>query len=172
MASFADQMATFTDHLRSSIRDRGESLVRVHEATGSLLADARTFMKDVTDKHQSMAQELTATLAAHRADRVEKVGAMRHEHQESLQQMRHDMRTMLDEANTARFEAVAQLRNEAQQARAALSDDLRRASQAWHAFAASRSAACPAEAESAAKDGESPARPSRRSGKKHQHHTK
>jgi hypothetical protein len=170
MASFADQMATFTDHLRSSIRDRGESLVRVHEATGTLLTDARTFMNDVTVEHQSMAQELTATLAAHRTERTEKAGAMRHEHQESLQQMRHDMRTMLNEANTARLEAVAELRNEAQQTRAALSDDLRKASQAWHEFAAG--SARPAAAEPVAKDHSSPARPSRRPGKKNQHHAK
>jgi hypothetical protein len=170
MASFADQMATFTDHLRSSIRDRGESLVRVHEATGTLLNDARTFMNDVTVEHQSMAQELTATLAAHRTERTEKVGAMRHEHQESLQQMRHDMRTMLDESNAARLAAVADLRNEAQQTRAALSDDLRKASQAWHAFTAG--SARPSAAEPATKDHTSPARPSRRPGKKNQHHTK
>ena len=61
-----------------------------------------------------MAQELTATLAAHRADRMETVGAMRHNHQESLQQMQRDLHAMLDETNKARHEAVTQFRTEAQ----------------------------------------------------------
>ena len=40
MATFADRMTSFTEHLAASIQQRDEALNRVHQATEGLLAGA------------------------------------------------------------------------------------------------------------------------------------
>ncbi len=66
MTSFADRMNGFTNHLQSSIQERGDALTRVHGATNLLLDGARKFMSDVAHDHQAMASELRATLDTQR----------------------------------------------------------------------------------------------------------
>ena len=68
MASFAESMKGFTDHLQSSIQERGDALTRINGATDLLLDDTKEFMSDVAHDHRTMAAELRATLDAHRVE--------------------------------------------------------------------------------------------------------
>jgi gas vesicle protein len=138
MADFADRMKTFTDHLKASIDSRGEALSRVHAATEELLGDARTFLGNVTEEHQTMARELRETMDAHREDRTQKVAEMRNNHQASLRAMREDLNHMLSETHKTRCEDVNQLCTEFRETRHALAKDLSQAASAWREFAASR----------------------------------
>jgi gas vesicle protein len=135
MAEFADRMKSFTDHLRSSIQNRGEALSQVHEATEHLRDDARTFLSNVADEHRTRAEELHATLASHRKECNQKVSEMRQGHQDSLRTMRQDLQHMLSESRKARQDAVHELTETFQHTRHELADDLREASNAWHEFA-------------------------------------
>ena len=139
MASFAESMKGFTEHLQSSIQERGDALTRINGATGLLLDDTKEFMSDVAHDHRTMAAELRATLDAHRVEQSERVATLRHHHREALRQIRDDLRQMLDASNQSRREALHQLRETFHQAQHELADDLREASSAWREFAAGRS---------------------------------
>jgi hypothetical protein len=138
MAHFADSMKTFTDHLKTSIDNRGEDLSRIHAATEELLGDARTFLGTVTEEHKTMARDLRESMDAHRKDCCEKVAEMRNNHQESLRTMRGDLNHMLSETRKARCEDVNQLCTEFRETRKSVAKDLSEAASAWREFAASR----------------------------------
>jgi ElaB/YqjD/DUF883 family membrane-anchored ribosome-binding protein len=135
MAEFADRMKSFTDHLRGSVRARGEALSRVHAATEHLRDGARTFLGQVADEHREWADGLHATLASHRKEGSRRVSEMRHGHQDSLRKMRHDLHHMLSQSRKARQDAVHEMTETFQHDRHELAQDLREASHAWHAFA-------------------------------------
>jgi len=138
MAEFADRMKSFTDHLKTSIEMRGEALARVHSATEELLGDARTFLGNVANEHQTMAHELRETMDANRKDGSRKLAELRNAHQESLCSMREDLNHMLSETRKTRHENVNQLNNQFRETRQAIAKDLSEASSAWREFAASR----------------------------------
>jgi hypothetical protein len=106
MANFADGMKAFTDRLKSSIDDRGESLAQVHQATTNLLDGAREFLENVSLEHDARAEQVHAFMANSRANRQETVGAMRDMHRESLAAMSEEMHRTLGEATKARVEEV------------------------------------------------------------------
>jgi len=140
MAGFADRMKSFTDHLRASIESREDALSEVHAATEQLLDNARTFLGNVAEEHQTRAEELRATLASHRTECRQKVADMRQTHQDSLRKMRDDLHHTLSETRKARQDAVQGMTETFQQARFDLADDLRQASNAWRSFASGNSA--------------------------------
>jgi chromosome segregation ATPase len=136
MAEFADRMKSFTDHLRTSIEMRNEALAQVHSSTEDLRTRARAFMDQTADEHRNRAEELHATLAAHREDCRQRAAELRENHQESLRRTRTDMQRMLSESRKARQDSVNELRHSYEHARNELAMDLREASFAWRAFAA------------------------------------
>lgn len=146
MTTFADRMLSFTENLQASIRDRGESLCRVHRSTGDLREAARGFMADMARDHQAMSEDLRHRLATQRAEQQERVEAMRNRHRDSLRTMRDELRQVLDNTNEARHDAVQQMREGFQEAHAALSSDLRGAAEAWQNFVATRGGAAAHEA--------------------------
>jgi dsDNA-specific endonuclease/ATPase MutS2 len=138
MAEFADRMKSFTDHLRTSIEMRNEALAQVHSSTEDLRHGARAFMDQTADEHRDRAEELHATLAAHREGCRQRAADLREHHQESLRKTRNEMHRMLSESRKARQDTVNELRHTFEHARNELAMDLREASFAWRAFAARR----------------------------------
>lgn len=106
MAEFTESMKAFTDRLRSSIDDRGESLARVHRATTDLLDGARDFLEGVSLEHDARAEQVHAFMADSRAHRRETVKAMADSHRENLAAMSDEMHRTLDEATKGRIEEV------------------------------------------------------------------
>jgi CRISPR/Cas system-associated protein Cas10 (large subunit of type III CRISPR-Cas system) len=106
MADFTMNMKAFTDRLKSSIDDRGESLTRVHQATTDLLDGARDFLKNVSLEHDARSESVHAFMSNSRANREETVKAMRDSHCESLAAMSAEMHQALNEATKARVEEV------------------------------------------------------------------
>jgi hypothetical protein len=106
MADFTESMKAFTDRLKSSIDDRGESLTRVHQATTNLLDGARDFLTNVSLEHDARSESVHAFMSNSRANRQETVKAMRDSHCESLAAMSAEMHRALDEATKARVEEV------------------------------------------------------------------
>jgi uncharacterized coiled-coil DUF342 family protein len=84
------------------------------------------------------AEELRATLEAHRAGCCEAVAEMRHAHQEALRTMRDELNHTLSEARRTRQEATSRMCETFRQARHELAADLGSAAATWRAFAASR----------------------------------
>jgi hypothetical protein len=138
MTTFADHMRSFTDHLQTTIQERGEALAQVRQATDDVREGAREFLGDVVHEHQAMATELRATLDTHRAERRDRVATLRQHHREELQRMRSDLHHMLGENQTARHDTMQRLRSTFHEAQRELAGDLREASLAWRAFAATR----------------------------------
>ncbi len=138
MAEFADRMKSFTDHLRSSIESRDAALGHVHAAAEGLFQRTEAFMGHVADEHRARAEELQATMAAHRRECSQKVAELRQNHQQSLEKMRSDLKHMLSQTRATRQDTVNQMSNSFQHARNQLALDLREASNAWRQFAASR----------------------------------
>ncbi|HEX8204091.1 MAG TPA: hypothetical protein VF590_26680 [Isosphaeraceae bacterium] len=138
MGRFTDNMATFTDHLRSSIAERGEFLAGVTQSTHELQEGARAFMDGVARDHRARADELNGFLTSFRTELHERATELRNRHQDGLRQMRHDLHETLDANQKARHEAVAQMSAAFRDARHQVADDLRQASAAWHKFAAER----------------------------------
>ena len=134
MNMFADRMRLLTEHLAGSIRDREESLTRVHEATDGVLTSARSFMNGVAKEHQEMSEELRETLEANRAARCQNVAELRHRHQEALEKARTELRRTLGEARSTRLNAVSQLKHGFHTEQRALASDLKAAAGLWHAF--------------------------------------
>ena len=106
MADFTESMKAFTDRLKSSIDDRGESLAHIHQATTDLLEGARGFLENISLEHDARAEQVHTFMANNRASRRETVGAMRDAHRESLAAMSDEMRRSLDEATKSRVEEV------------------------------------------------------------------
>jgi sulfite reductase alpha subunit-like flavoprotein len=140
MAEFADRMKSFTDHLRTSIKMRNESLAQVQSSTEDLRNRARAFMEQTSDEHRERAEELHATLAAHREECRERAAELREKHQESLRKTRTDLQRMLSAARKARQDTANELRHSFQHARNELALDLHEAAAAWQAFAAGHDA--------------------------------
>ena len=135
MNPFADRMRSLTEHLTVSIRDRGESLTRVHEATDGILGAARSFMHDVAEQHQEMAEDLRETMTANRAERCQNVAELRHRHRESLNKAAAEVRRILGDARKARLESVSQMKQGFHKDQNALARDLQAAAGLWQAFA-------------------------------------
>ncbi len=121
MADFTESMKAFTDRLKSSIDDRGDSLARVHQATTDLLDGARDFLENVSLEHQARAEHVHAFMSASRAHRCETVNAMRESHRESLAAMSDEMHRTLDEATQSRVEECQRIHG--RQSRLSLRDE-------------------------------------------------
>jgi DNA-binding TFAR19-related protein (PDSD5 family) len=106
MADFTESMKAFTDRLKSSIDERGESLANIHQATTDLLGGARDFLENVALEHSTRAEQVHAFMSSSRANREETVKAMRDSHCESLAAMSDEMHRALDEATKSRVEEV------------------------------------------------------------------
>jgi ElaB/YqjD/DUF883 family membrane-anchored ribosome-binding protein len=136
--SFTDRMASFTEHLKTSIQERDESLAETRHAAQDVLKAAQEFVTDVAADHRVMGEALHAELTADREARSDCVAEMRHQHKASLDQMRDEMQTSLDATRQARQEAVHQMREAFTVARCEVAADLQGAAKAWKAFAARR----------------------------------
>jgi len=138
MAEFADRMKSFTDHLRSSIESRNAALAHVHAEAEHLFERTQAFMGNVAEQHRARAEELQATMAAHRKECRQRAAELRDNHQKSLEKMRCDLKHMLSQTRATRQDTVKEMSNSFQHARNQLALDLREASNAWRQFAASR----------------------------------
>jgi predicted nucleic acid-binding Zn-ribbon protein len=138
MAEFADRMKSFTDHLRGSIEMRNEAIAQVHASAEDLRGRARAFMDQTAHEHRNRADELRATLTAHREECRQRAAELRENHKESLRKTRTDLHRMLSETRKLRQDTVHELCHTFEHARNELAKDLREASFAWHAFAARR----------------------------------
>jgi len=132
MADFHDRMTVFTDSLRASIEDRGESLAHVRQETVNLLGDARAFLDDVAREHKTRAEDLHEFLATTRANRDESVSAMRERHQEFLgsvaaehQARAEDVNAFLADSRDHRMETVGAMRDSHREALDTMRDELR-----------------------------------------------
>ena len=106
MADFTESMKAFTDRLKSSIDDRGESLARVHQATTDLLDGAREFLENVSLEHDARAEQVHAFMSDSRAHRCETVKAMLDSHRENLATMSEELHNTLDQATKSRVEEM------------------------------------------------------------------
>jgi len=132
MAEFHDRMKAFTDRLKSSIEDRGDSLASVHQATVDLLGGARMFLNDVADEHKARAEELNQFLSTTRANRDETVTAMRNSHREFLdsvaaehQARAEDVNEFLTSSHDHRVEMVGAMRDHHREELDAMRDEMR-----------------------------------------------
>jgi hypothetical protein len=136
--SFTDRMASFTEHLKTSIQERDEALEETRHAAQDVLKAAQEFVVDVAADHRVMGEALHAELTADREARSECVAEMRHQHRASLDQMRDEIQKSLDATRQVRQEAVHQMRGAFTVARCEVAADLQGAAKAWQAFAARR----------------------------------
>ena len=136
--SFTDRMASFTEHLKTSILERDESLKDIRRATEDVLKAAQGFVVDVATDHRVMGETLHADLTADREARNERVAEMRHDHKASLDQMRDETQKTLDATRQARQEAVHEMREAFSVVRCEVASDLLGAAKAWQAFAGRR----------------------------------
>ncbi len=132
MAEFHDRMKAFTDRLKSSIEDRGDSLANVHQATVDLLGGARMFLNDVAHEHKERAEELNEFLSNTRARRDETVTAMRESHRDFLDNVAAEHGARAEEVNAflasshdRRVEMVGAMRDNHREELDAMRDEMR-----------------------------------------------
>lgn len=131
--------ASVNEFMAKSHADRAETVQAMRDMHRDDLAAMSAEMRRMLDEDVKSRTEYVADfMATSHTNRCETARLMRDNHREELAAMRDELHHTLEAANKTRLETVGAMRKTFQDARSALSSDLRAASTTWRQFASGR----------------------------------
>lgn len=138
MASFAENMRAFTDDVVSCARERAATLNELSVQTEHLLSDTQSFVKHLGQQHQAMAKHVRSTLANDCRDRAEQVAELRHQIRTHLDELHKQVQDALRHCRNTRHEHLDGTFQNLRHQRQHLADDLREAGRIWRGESAQK----------------------------------
>lgn len=131
MGFFAENMKRFTGEVAACHRERSAVLKRLRLEADDLRSDAQSFLRQLGDEHQAVAEHVRSTLANERRDRTQQVEALRHEFRDRFHKMREQLQQTLAHCRNARRDFLRHKFRDFRQSRRRLAGDLQDASRIW-----------------------------------------